>query len=235
MTEVQLRQLLGCFLFSGDDVFKKIRVLSGGEKARVALAKTMIQKANFMLLDEPTNHLDMQSVEMLIEALNDYGGTLIIVSHDRYFISRTANKIWWIEDGFIKEFIGTYDEWHTWLEDREKKNKAAAQPPVKAPVKVQQAPPQEQKKAPDHESRARQKEYEKLQKKVERLEAELKKMNEEKTQLESQLGDPAFYADKKKFSELDAKYRSHTAGLQALNADYEQAFEAMMELEEKLA
>lgn len=237
-TEVELRQLLGCFLFSGDDVFKKIKVLSGGEKARVALAKTIITKANFMLLDEPTNHLDMQSVEMLIEALNEYEGTLIIVSHDRYFISRTANKIWWIEDGFIKEFIGTFDEWHTWLEDREKKAKAVAQPAVKAPAKTpvkEKEPVVEVKKAPDHESRARQKEYDKLQKKVERLEADLKKMNEEKTTLEAQLGDPSFYADKQKFSELDAKYRAHMASLNTVNTDYEKAFEAMMELEEKLS
>ncbi len=234
MTEVQLRQLLGCFLFSGDDVFKRIKVLSGGEKARVALAKTMITKANFMLLDEPTNHLDMQSVEMLIEALNDYEGTLIIVSHDRYFISQTANKIWWIEEGFIKEFIGTYDEWHTWLDDREKAAKkavAAAPPPPPKPKQVVAEP----KKAPDSESRARQKEYEKLQKKVERLEADLKKMNADKAALEAQLGDPAFYADKQKFSELDTKYRAHNAALSSLNADYEKAFEAMMELEEKLS
>ncbi|NCX96520.1 MAG: ABC transporter ATP-binding protein, partial [Chitinophagia bacterium] len=87
-TELELRQLLGCFLFSGDDVFKKIKVLSGGEKARVALAKVIAAKGNFLLLDEPTNHLDMQSVEMLIEALNKYKGTIVLVSHDRYFISR---------------------------------------------------------------------------------------------------------------------------------------------------
>src|SRR5690606_21394239 len=119
-TELELRQLLGCFLFSGDDVFKKIKVLSGGEKARVALSKVIAAKGNFLMLDEPTNHLDMQSVEMLIEALGKYDGTLIFVSHDRYFISKTANKIWWIEEHKIKEFNGGYDEWHTWYEERER-------------------------------------------------------------------------------------------------------------------
>ncbi|WP_163341539.1 ATP-binding cassette domain-containing protein, partial [Escherichia coli] len=83
-------------------------VLSGGEKARVALAKTIVSKANFLLLDEPTNHLDMHSVELLAEALNKYEGSYILVSHDRYFISKTANKIWEIVDGEIKEFKGTY-------------------------------------------------------------------------------------------------------------------------------
>ena len=216
-------------------MFKKIKVLSGGEKARVALAKTIVTKANFMLLDEPTNHLDMMSVEMLIDALNEYEGTLILVSHDRYFISRTANKIWWIEDGFIKEFIGTYDEWHTWLEDREKAaKKAIAATPAPAPVPAPK-PVAEVKKAPDNEARARQKEYEKLQKKVERLEADLKKAQAEKATMEAQLGDPAIYADKQKFSELDTRYRTHSTALAALNADYEKAFETMMELEEKLA
>ncbi|MBL0883101.1 MAG: ABC-F family ATP-binding cassette domain-containing protein, partial [Chitinophagaceae bacterium] len=119
-TDVELRALLGAFLFSGDDVEKKIRVLSGGEKARVALAKTIVSKANFLMLDEPTNHLDMHSVELLAEALNKYEGTIILVSHDRYFISKTANKIWEIVDHEIKEFKGTYQEWVEWNERMER-------------------------------------------------------------------------------------------------------------------
>ena len=117
-TELELRTLLGCFLFSGDDVDKKIKVLSGGEKARVALAKTIVSKANFLLLDEPTNHLDIHSVDLLIEALNKYEGSYILVSHDRYFVNQTANKIWEIEDYKIKEFVGTYDEWDRWKQER---------------------------------------------------------------------------------------------------------------------
>lgn len=115
-TDLELRVLLGCFLFSGDDVEKKIKVLSGGEKARVALAKTIISKANFLLLDEPTNHLDMHSCDLLIDALNKYEGSFLLVSHDRYFISKTANKIWEIEDHKIREFKGTYEEWVDWKE-----------------------------------------------------------------------------------------------------------------------
>ncbi len=115
-TDQELRTLLGCFLFGGDDVDKRIKVLSGGEKARVALAKTIISKANFLLLDEPTNHLDLHSVELLIEALAKYEGSLILVSHDRYFISKTANKIWEIDEGEIKEFKGGYDEYVEWKE-----------------------------------------------------------------------------------------------------------------------
>ena len=124
-TDLELRILLGCFLFSGDDVDKKIKVLSGGEKARVALAKTIISKANFLLLDEPTNHLDMHSCDLLIDALNKYEGSFLLVSHDRYFISKTANKIWEIEDQQIREFKGTYEEWVDWKE-RNVAAKAAA-------------------------------------------------------------------------------------------------------------
>mgnify|MGYP001360614704 CR=1 FL=1 len=116
MTELELRSLLGCFLFSGDDADKKIRILSGGEKARVALAKTIVSKANFLMLDEPTNHLDMHSCDLLIEALNKYQGTIILVSHDRHFIARTANKIWEIADQAIVEFKGGYEEWVAWKE-----------------------------------------------------------------------------------------------------------------------
>src|SRR6185503_917549 len=115
-TELELRTLLGCFLFSGDEVEKKIRVLSGGEKARVALAKTIISKANFLLLDEPTNHLDMHSSYLLVESLNKYEGSYILVSHDRFFISKTANKIWEIVDHKIKEFKGGYEEYVAWKE-----------------------------------------------------------------------------------------------------------------------
>src|SRR5436190_13301343 len=119
MTELELRSLLGCFLFSGDDSDKTIRILSGGEKARVALAKTIISKANFLMLDEPTNHLDMHSCDLLIEALNKYEGTIILVSHDRYFVSKTANKIWEIVDHEIKEFKGGYEEWVEWKKRQE--------------------------------------------------------------------------------------------------------------------
>lgn len=113
-TELELRGILGCFLFTDDDIYKKIKVLSGGEKSRVALAKTLISEANFLLLDEPTNHLDIQSVNMLIQALDHYEGSFITVSHNRHFISNVANKIWYIEDHQIKEYPGSYHEYLFW-------------------------------------------------------------------------------------------------------------------------
>jgi ATP-binding cassette subfamily F protein 3 len=233
-TELELRQLLGCFLFSGDDVFKKIKVLSGGEKARVALAKTIAMKGNFLLLDEPTNHLDMQSVEMLIEALNSYKGTLILVSHDRYFISRTANTIWSIEDGQIKDFKGNYDEWVTFQQERQKRQQQAEKP---APVEKKEEKKPEPKPQPqvnDQELRNLRKEYQKQQKQFEKLEQQINQMQEEKTGLEAKLGDPAFYSDKNEFMKLDEAYRTLTAKLETATKEYDKIFEQMMELEEKI-
>jgi ATP-binding cassette subfamily F protein 3 len=139
-TEQELRNVLGCFLFSDEDVYKKIKVLSGGEKSRVALAKTLITDANFLLLDEPTNHLDFVSENILIQALQQYAGSFIVVSHNRHFVANVANKIWYIEDKQIKEYPGTYEEYEYWR----KKNEVAATP---EPKKVEKKP-EPTKKAP---------------------------------------------------------------------------------------
>jgi ATP-binding cassette subfamily F protein 3 len=115
--ESDLRRIAGMFLFTKDDVHKKVGVLSGGEKSRVALAKVLLNEANFLLLDEPTNHLDMVSVNILAQALQQYEGTFILVSHDRHFISMVANKIWYIEDHQIKEYPGTYEEYNYYIKN----------------------------------------------------------------------------------------------------------------------
>ena len=138
------RNILGRFLFSGDDAFKKIEVLSGGERGRVALAKLTLLGANFLLLDEPTNHLDIPSQEILTEALNQFDGTLLLVSHDRYLVAALATQIWALErnDGNTQMtvFKGTYDEWREAklqstekiqnLKEAERKNQAIAPTPA---------------------------------------------------------------------------------------------------------
>jgi ATP-binding cassette subfamily F protein 3 len=230
-TEVELRQILGCFLFSGDDVFKKIKVLSGGEKARVALAKTIIAKGNFLMLDEPTNHLDMQSVEMLIEALNKYQGTLVIVSHDRHFVSKTANKIWEIEDGIIKEFKGTFQEWNVY-----KQEKAAAEKNNANPNNAKTKPIKQEKKTviSDDESRSLKKELQQKQKDLQKLETQIENIQKEKKALETQLGNPEIYQNKAEFSKIDQAYKLKSEALSQLSNQYDTIFESIMILEEKL-
>src|SRR6202142_780167 len=110
-TQTQLRSLLGCFLFSGDDVFKRIGVLSGGERNRYALLKMLLHPANFLLLDEPTNHLDLRAKDVLLEALMKYTGTVVFVSHDRYFIDRLATRVFEIGDGKVELYPGNYEDY----------------------------------------------------------------------------------------------------------------------------
>lgn len=117
-SHADIRRVLGALLFVKDDVKKKIKVLSGGEKARVALAKVILSGANFLILDEPTNHLDMISIDILMHALQSYEGTFILVSHNRYFIERVANKIWYIEDKKVKAFEGNYEAYEFWQKKR---------------------------------------------------------------------------------------------------------------------
>ncbi|TAH07359.1 MAG: ATP-binding cassette domain-containing protein [Sphingobacteriia bacterium] len=236
-TDPELRSLLGAFLFGGDDVDKKVKVLSGGEKARVALAKTIVSKANFLILDEPTNHLDMHSVELLAEALNKYEGTTILVSHDRYFISKTANKIWEIVDEEIKEFKGTYQEWVEWNERMEKQRKLGTvnEEPKPTPIvnKKQEAavPIQPINKEAQKEA---QKEVQKMQRKLGMLEEELSKTKQAKIGLENELGNAANYINKDKYSKIEDEYKAADTKYKQLNEQYEKLFEELMELEGKL-
>ncbi|ABG52495.1 ABC transporter related [Trichodesmium erythraeum IMS101] len=142
----EVRTLLGNFLFSGDTVFKKVAALSGGEKARLALAKMLLKPGNFMLLDEPTNHLDIPAKEMLESALKNYDGTVIIVSHDRYFISQVANKIVEIRDGEFYTYLGDYHYYIDKLESEKELERLAKITAEKAAKKAQKAAKKKQKK-----------------------------------------------------------------------------------------
>jgi ATP-binding cassette subfamily F protein 3 len=229
-TELELRSLLGCFLFSGDEVEKKIRLLSGGEKARVALAKVIVSKANFLMLDEPTNHLDIHSVELLVEALKKYEGTIILVSHDRYFVSKVADTIWEIDEQQIKDFKGDYEEWHEWKDRRaaQLKKEAANKPEVVA------AKPEPAKKVVEpvvELSRDAKKELQRVQKQFQKAEERLAKLNETKAHIESELGKPDNYQDNTKFLKLETEYKNVQKDLSEATAEYEQLFEKIMEME----
>jgi ATP-binding cassette subfamily F protein 3 len=250
-TDLELRSLLGCFLFSGDDVDKKIKVLSGGEKARVALAKTIVSKANFLMLDEPTNHLDIHSVDLLIGALNNYEGSIVFVSHDRHFVSKIANKIWEIEDHKIVEFKGSYAEWEDWKERRlaaakiaEVKGKSAEpgtknteqknnkeQTTKKEPVAEFTATVTQQRSPVDKEVK---KEYQKNKTRFQQIEEKLAQLNKGKAELEQLMASPDSYANKDKFHQTETSYKKVTEELTTLNKEYEIVFEKVMELEEKM-
>jgi ATP-binding cassette, subfamily F, member 3 len=228
-TELELRTLLGSFLFGGDDVDKKIRVLSGGEKARVALAKTIISRANFLLLDEPTNHLDMHSCELLATALNKYEGSYLLVSHDRYFISKTANKIWEIEQEQIKEFKGGYDEYVQWKQrmaekaDQSNKSNGSKESIRKLESKKQAAETSINKQL--------KKDIQRQQRIFQQLEEKLEVLKKRKTELETMLMDGTIYADKQKFIQTETEYKQTEAACRKVNAEYELAFEKLMALQ----
>jgi ATP-binding cassette, subfamily F, member 3 len=262
-TELELRTLLGCFLFSGDDADKKIRVLSGGEKARVALAKTIISKANFLLLDEPTNHLDIHSTELLVDSLNRYEGSFVLVSHDRYFISKTANKIWEIVDHKIREFKGTYNEWVEWKERKEKEEKNIEQGTRKGEVREQKNKEQrtrndEVKSEKEQKSKEQgikrveinnsgngkvnhgkpidkeaQKELQKTQRLFQQLEQKIADLNKQKLALENALASPDTYNNPGQFKKTETDYQSVNTQLAQLNKQYEEVFEKIISLEEK--
>jgi len=226
--DLEIRSLLGAFLFSGEAVEKKIKVLSGGEKARVALAKTIASKANFLMLDEPTNHLDIHSVDLLVQSLIKYEGSIVLVSHDRYFISRLANKIWEIEDHKIREFKGTYAEWEDWKERKlkaEAEAKKAEKPEPKVHLKVVEQP---KVKVVTNDEK---KELQKIKSRFGQLETKLVELNKNKITLEAALANPTIYGDKAKFLQAEAEYNKAAKELTDANAEYEKVFDKMMEME----
>lgn len=210
-TEQQLRNVLGCFLFSDEDQFKKIKVLSGGEKSRVALAKTLISEANFLLLDEPTNHLDFISENILIQALQQYAGTFVVVSHNRHFISQVANKIWYIEEQQIKEYPGTYEEYDYWKKKREADSKqfiVAKEPQAKKEKPVTRP-------ADDNN---RQKE---LNRQLKQVEEKIESVSKRKSELEAEMTRPEVFGDFKKLTEVQQEFEKTTAELRQLNDTWE--------------
>lgn len=221
-TDTELRNVLGCFLFTNDDVFKKIKVLSGGEKSRVALAKTLISEANFLLLDEPTNHLDMQSVNILIQALQQYEGTFITVSHDRHFIRGVANKIWYIEDHEIKEYPGTYEEFTFWKSQQVEAEKKEQPQKQKEPKKQQLSDPEIQQAK---------KELKKKATELEEVESKITSCEELKRTLEAEMASPEIYSDREKLESLNRRYSELQAEEEELNKKWEQLAEQIENLQ----
>ena len=208
----RLRTLLGSFLFSGDDVDKRVGVLSGGEKARLALARMLIRPSNLMLLDEPTNHLDLQSREVLEEALDEYEGTLVVISHDRYFINRIATSIAEIGVGRAELFPGDYD---TYLE----RHVVAAAPGESAP------PPTEIKRAARREeAEERNRRYRERKARDERVrpvEDEIHRLETRTKEIDLLHADPEVYRDPQRAKSLGAERSEIATRLRVLYAEWE--------------
>lgn len=178
LTETEIRNMLAAFLFTGDDVFKEISALSGGERGRVSLAKLMLSEANFLILDEPTNHLDIASKEILEEALNSYTGTVLYVSHDRYFINQTATRILDLTNQAIVNYIGDYDYYLEKKEELTQKYAPAAAAETEAKAVSDNKLSWQQQKEEQARQRKRENELKKVEARIEELEKRDKEINE---------------------------------------------------------
>lgn len=215
--EKEIRSLLGLFLFSGDDVLKIVSSLSGGEKARVALAKLMMVKANLLILDEPTNHLDLDSKEVLEAALIDYPGTILFVSHDRYFINRIASRVVELESGVTTSYLGDY----TYYSDK-KKEMAERAALNEETTNTNEATHSEQT---DKTNYQQDKELKRLERQKERrllsIEEQIESLELENQELETQMLEPDVYSDHVKAKEIQDQLASNGQKMDALMEEWE--------------
>jgi ATP-binding cassette subfamily F protein 3 len=224
MSEESARTYLGRFLFSGDDVYKQVESLSGGERSRLALALLLLQHANFLVLDEPTNHLDVSARENLEEMLAAFDGTILFVSHDRYFIDRIATRIWAIEEGTLKSYLGNYTDYQRHLGRRpDVATKDADRSKDVAPVKQEAATdqrPQQRTPAPDG----------KVQKSLVQVEREIARLEGKLNELSDALTVAGIDSDVDAVARLGSEYERVQSELEDSYARWEELtaqFEAM--------
>jgi ATP-binding cassette, subfamily F, member 3 len=209
-TNTELRTLLGCFLFSDDDVFKKIGVLSGGERNRYALARMLLAPSNFLLLDEPTNHLDMRAKDVLLESLSKYSGTVVFVSHDRYFIDNLAARVFEIEDGHVHVYPGNYED-YLW-------RKAGGPEQIQAATAAAVVEPEPVFVANDSKKRVNPMKLQKLRTRLREVESEVASLELEIAQHDAALADFKSMEESVRISEMVAERRKQ---LEARVAEWE--------------
>ena len=209
LDQTEVRGALGLFLFTGDEVLMPISTLSGGEKGRVALTKLMLRKDNVLLLDEPTNHLDMDSREVLEDALENFPGTILAISHDRYFINRFADKVCVLEKDGVKEYLGNYDDYF------EKINREQA-PDSEYAGMTRTAMEKEKRKSREEEKRAKERKLA-----LQNAEKAIAAAEDEAAEIEMQLADPATYADPDKAAALAKAYQAKKDEIDRLYAEWE--------------
>jgi ATP-binding cassette, subfamily F, member 3 len=214
-TEREIRTVLGNFLFSGDDVLKPVSALSGGEKARLALAKLMMQKANFLILDEPTNHLDLDSKEVLENALIEYPGTILFVSHDRYFINRIATKIYELSSDGITEYLGDYDYYIAKKAEMLELQRLASE-------KRTDRSYEESSSKLSYEQEKEAKKLERQRKRrIEEIETEISELEQQIAHIDEQLCDPNIYQDHEKVQQLTKENEEMKDKLEKLLEEWE--------------
>ncbi len=232
MTITEVRSLLGAFLFTGDEVEKKVRVLSGGEKSRVALAGMLVRPANLMLLDEPTNHLDISSQEVLQEAMAQYEGTIIVVSHNRFFVNSFANKVLEIRDGRATLYEGNIDDY---LARRKSEEEQAVADNSRRPVSAcGREKPGDRKAQRRARAQARQKLGARLRpwkKQSAAAEEEIERHEARKAELERKMADPDLYADQAAWSETSREYARVERQLERAYRKWEEAQEKIEDIE----
>ena len=216
MEQSNIRGALGMFLFTGDEVFKPIKTLSGGEKGRVALTALMLRKDNLLLLDEPTNHLDMDSREVLEDALSDFSGTIITVSHDRYFINRVANRIIEMRPDGVTEYIGNYDDYI------ERKNR-----PV--PIEAESGKTKTELEKEKRRDKMNRQALRQLKTRAQEAEKAVGVKEAEIADLEAQMADPTLYSDPQHAADVQRAYQAAQQTLQTLYEKWEAAEAALQE------
>jgi len=221
ITERNLRSLLGGFLFRGDDVFKKVKVLSGGEKSRLALAKMLIEPSNFLILDEPTNHLDMMSKDILMNALKKYEGTVLLVSHDREFLDGIISKVIEVKDKNIKTFGGNSSDYIRIKEAEILNDTPEKKLKTENKIKEEKISPyllQQEEKKRRRDLAAK---LSPLKKKIKALEEQLSESNKRKEELEKIMSDENFFSNAKKVKEVNSEYRTLQKNIKMLNKNWE--------------
>lgn len=233
--ETRLRTILGCFLFQGDDVFKKVSVLSGGEKSRLALARMLMQPANFMIFDEPTNHLDMKSKDILQQALDQYEGTYMIVSHDRDFLDPIVDKVLEVRPDKTNTFLGNVSYYLEKVEEREEDK---SEDLAKASSNNRDGSGLSRKEERRIAARKRQQKYEQLKplkEKIDPLEDRIEKMESRKAEIEDLMSKSDFYDDEQQVKEISMEYDKLKAELVEVYAEWEKLAMEISEIEEEFS
>lgn len=227
MPEKDVRSILASFLFTAEDIDKTVGQLSGGQKARLTLTVLSLEKDNFLLMDEPTNHLDIEAKEVLEQALNTYDGTLLFVSHDRYFINELANKIISVRDGHAKIYNGNY----SYYLDEKAKQAAAVQEAEAEQTESTTSANQNKGKLSYQEQKARDSQKRKLERAVSEAEARIEKLEAEEQEIQTEMANPDIAASFEKLGPLQEKLSAVQEQLDQANTDWENALEALDEFE----